>query len=66
MTEWNIINKIALDEHNQRNLEHKNNTKHKYHYWIGHKDGYLFCGKCGKEKRVKKGKPFKELFDEFL
>lgn len=22
------------------------NQKHKQHYWIGHKDGYLFCGIC--------------------
>ncbi len=23
---------------------------HKYHYWILHKDGWMFCGKCGVHK----------------
>jgi hypothetical protein len=25
-------------------------TEHKQHYWVRHKDGYLFCSKCLVEK----------------
>ena len=35
-----------------KDLSNTANMKpHTLHYWIGHKDGYLFCGICGRKKK---------------
>jgi len=38
----------------------ESSKNHRHHYWIRHKDGYLFCGICKKKQDESK----QDMLDE--